>query len=89
MEAIPGPIDRLLVVAPGLWSGAAIGLDEAGPAEVEAGGMLAAAFFSAACRIWSLDVQRRHIEDDKFDPLEQIQACTADDPFDTILVPCS
>jgi hypothetical protein len=31
-----------------------MGLDEAGPAEVEAGVMLAAAFFSAACRIWSL-----------------------------------
>ena len=55
MEAIPGPIERLLDVAPGLWSGAAMGLDEAGPADVEAGGMLAAAFFSAACRIWSLD----------------------------------
>jgi hypothetical protein len=34
-----------------------MGLDEAGPADVEAGGMLAAAFFSAACRIWSLEGQ--------------------------------
>jgi hypothetical protein len=59
VEAIPGPIERLLDVAPGLWSGAAMGLDEAGPADVEAGGMLAAAFFSAACRIWSLDCQFR------------------------------
>jgi hypothetical protein len=36
-----------------------MGLDEAGPADVEAGGMLAAAFFSAACRIWSLARQFR------------------------------
>lgn len=48
---MPGPMERLLLVAPGRWRGAAIGLDEAGPADVEAGGIFAAAFFSAACSI--------------------------------------
>jgi len=48
VEAIPGPIDRLLDVAPGRCRGAGMGREDAGPADVEAGGRLAAAFFSAA-----------------------------------------
>jgi hypothetical protein len=81
-------MERLLDVAPGRWSGAGIGLEEAGPAEVDAGGRAAAAFFSAACRIWSLIVSLVRSAT-REDSLEEVQACTAYDPFDTILISSS